>query len=232
MNERFRERAKSEAEVKRSGPVVVGLGDVVHDLKCWPDPFKSLRLGFKNYEWRVDDCDPAFDLGHVLCLREYNPITRLYSGEVELRRVGHIMRGCYGIPKGYCIMSWDTRYAPESVVLMARDRDEQKSRADALAADLTRSEARIAEKNEALKDAEALLDDVGFERPILDVVALERAEGVWDSIKKALSSDAGSRYLRVVEVAKRVKAGHDAAGTKKSRCACLTCEAVRDLEKP
>lgn len=80
--------------------------DICHELKTHPKPFLALRFGYKNYEFRKDDRDPRFELGHVLILREWDPVTKKYSGEEELRRIGHVMRGSYGMPAGYCVMSW------------------------------------------------------------------------------------------------------------------------------
>ena len=76
-----------------------------HDLKTWPGTFECLRKGFKNFEFRKDD--RGFDLGDVLNLREWNPASEEYSGKSEKRRVGYIIRNSFGIPEGYCIMSWD-----------------------------------------------------------------------------------------------------------------------------
>jgi len=75
-----------------------------HELKCWPDAFKSVKHGIKSFEWRKHD--RLFRVCDVLHLREWNPHTKKYSGDEVYVFVKFVLEGGqYGIPAGYCIMS-------------------------------------------------------------------------------------------------------------------------------
>jgi hypothetical protein len=73
-----------------------------HELKCHPDPFQALEDQIKTFEYRYADRD--FKINDTLILREYDPLTA-YSGRYLLRKVVYIIKGGFGIPSGYCIMS-------------------------------------------------------------------------------------------------------------------------------
>lgn len=92
-----------------------------HILKCWPNSFDAIKNGTKRFEWRRDD--RGFEVGDVLVLRKYDPAPgpggygevgyvmqtrpgRHMSDYTELRvRVTYILRGLFGVPDGYCVMS-------------------------------------------------------------------------------------------------------------------------------
>jgi hypothetical protein len=74
-----------------------------HTLKIWPAPFEALRTGRKRFEWRQDD--RGFGEGHLLVLREWDPETKAYSGRELIAEVGYVLRGGFGMPGGYCVMS-------------------------------------------------------------------------------------------------------------------------------
>jgi hypothetical protein len=59
-----------------------------HELKTWPEFFRAIREGRKRHEVRANDRD--FQVGDVLVLREYEPGTDRYTGEVERRRVSYV----------------------------------------------------------------------------------------------------------------------------------------------
>jgi hypothetical protein len=44
---------------------------IVHELKCWPEPFASILAGTKRHEIRKSD--RPFAVGHTLRLREWVP---------------------------------------------------------------------------------------------------------------------------------------------------------------
>lgn len=83
----------------------------VHDLKSWPEFYDALLAGTKNFELRNDD--RGFEVGDELCLREWNPRTKQYSGRKTVRLVSYILEhrpeaGCaatFGIRDGYVIMA-------------------------------------------------------------------------------------------------------------------------------
>jgi hypothetical protein len=91
-----------------------------HILKCWPNAYDAVASGIKRFEWRKDD--RGFEVGDVLVLRKWDPSPRpgcgvigyvrqreLTIGAVEYTdqrvRVTYILRGMFGIPEGYCVMS-------------------------------------------------------------------------------------------------------------------------------
>lgn len=73
-----------------------------HDLKLWPEYFGPARDGLKNFEYRKNDRD--YRVGDILRLREWSPITMVYTGAEILRRVTMVLEG-FGLPEGHCIMS-------------------------------------------------------------------------------------------------------------------------------
>jgi hypothetical protein len=67
-------------------------------------PFAQVRARRKTCEIRRED--RAFETGDVLVLKEWDPVTETYSGEVELREVMHVTHGGeWGLPPGLCVMS-------------------------------------------------------------------------------------------------------------------------------
>lgn len=79
-----------------------------HELKTWPTEFQAVRDGRKTFEYRKDD--RGFEVGDRLLLREWMPTPPFlhngqYSQRTALVRVTYILRGEFGIPDGYCVMS-------------------------------------------------------------------------------------------------------------------------------
>lgn len=75
----------------------------MHELKTWHEPFWAIMEGTKKFEFRLNDRD--FREGDILCLREWNPFFKEYTGRMTLRKVTYILTSGFGIPEGYCIMS-------------------------------------------------------------------------------------------------------------------------------
>lgn len=81
-----------------------------HDLKTWPEFFADLMAGNKPFELRKNDRD--FQVGDELCLHEYDPATKAYSGRSVVRVVTYILghrpdAGCaatFGLQPGHVIM--------------------------------------------------------------------------------------------------------------------------------
>ena len=78
---------------------------MIHELKCWPEPFTAMRIGIKTFEYRRDDRKPRYAVGDILKLREWAPWDGKYTGRIIWVRVGYIVRLAFGVPKGYCAMS-------------------------------------------------------------------------------------------------------------------------------
>lgn len=76
---------------------------IVHELKCWPEPFQAVKSGAKTFEWRKDDRD--YQVGDMLWLNEWDTRTDVYTGSPTLvKLVTYVIREGFGIPPGYCIM--------------------------------------------------------------------------------------------------------------------------------
>lgn len=82
-----------------------------HELKCWPAYFEAIKVGKKNFEYRLNDRD--FKVGDVLHLREYEPqgayeIFR-YTGRELFCMVTYLVQTNtlpgYQYNDNYCIMS-------------------------------------------------------------------------------------------------------------------------------
>jgi len=74
------------------------------NLKTWPEYFRMILSGEKNFEVRNNDHD--FKVGDVLILQEWDPATEAYTGYEVEREVVYILNGGqFGIDPGYCIMS-------------------------------------------------------------------------------------------------------------------------------
>lgn len=82
-----------------------------HFLKCWPNSYDAIAAGVKCFEWRRDD--RGFECGDVLVLRKWNPepsragyVRQDSRHYTEQRvRVTYILRGQFGVPPDYCVMS-------------------------------------------------------------------------------------------------------------------------------
>lgn len=77
---------------------------MIHDLKCWPDPFAALRAGVKVHEVRKND--RGFKVGDTLLLREYDPYAKSHTGRQINALVTYISEGgTFGLPPELCVMS-------------------------------------------------------------------------------------------------------------------------------
>jgi len=75
-----------------------------HYLKTWPEHFIFVDADIKKVECRMDDRE--FKVGDFLCLREWEPSTKVYTGRVCWRYVTHILPGGnFGLKRGYVAMS-------------------------------------------------------------------------------------------------------------------------------
>jgi Domain of unknown function (DUF3850) len=61
---------------------------MVHELRCWPEPFAAIRLGLKTYEVRsMDGGQKRFNTGDLLVLREWDPDPRRHGPDFTGRSV-------------------------------------------------------------------------------------------------------------------------------------------------
>lgn len=80
---------------------------MIHDLKILPEHFRDVRAGIKTAELRLNDRN--FQPGDVLVLREWSPIYKEYTGEVEMRRVTHILEDDRYLSPGMVMLSMSDR---------------------------------------------------------------------------------------------------------------------------
>lgn len=73
----------------------------VHDLRVWPDFFRSLLSGEKTFELRKDD--RGFRAGDVLRLREWSKRDG-YTGRELRKRVTYILSGWPALRPDYVAM--------------------------------------------------------------------------------------------------------------------------------
>lgn len=77
---------------------------ITHELKVWPEVFRSMCEGKKTFEFRKDD--RGFMEDHYLWLREWDPDTKAYTGKTLLRKITYILRGpAFGVPPEHVIMA-------------------------------------------------------------------------------------------------------------------------------
>lgn len=88
-------------------PIELPAGAKIHCLKTWPNFYDDLvnpdRAKRKTLEIRLDDRE--FNVGDILCLREWNPHTEQYSGRLTVRLVTNCLRARPWVQKGYVAMS-------------------------------------------------------------------------------------------------------------------------------
>lgn len=76
---------------------------MIHELKCWPEPFQAIVRGDKTFEIRKDD--RPFSVGDFLHLREWSPNGEAYLGRETVRLVTYLIRGGeWDLPKGLVVM--------------------------------------------------------------------------------------------------------------------------------
>lgn len=76
---------------------------VIHELKILPDYYWEVFLGHKTFEIRKNDRD--FKTGDMVILKEWNPITKLYTGNKLARKIIYILKDVEGLEKDFILMS-------------------------------------------------------------------------------------------------------------------------------
>jgi len=101
-----------------------------HHLKTWPVFFQAIRDGDKGFDVREDD--RGFMVGDELVLEEFTggpPATSAtdieahrgqYTGLIEIRRVGYILRGFPGLKPGWVVLGFENADRAEVKRLTAR----------------------------------------------------------------------------------------------------------------
>lgn len=84
---------------------------MIHELKCWPEPFELIRIGAKRAEVRSESGGRRFDCGDILVLKEWN---RDFTGREIRAHVTDLLR-CRDTPG-----AWDLRQGGGIVVLSLR----------------------------------------------------------------------------------------------------------------
>jgi hypothetical protein len=83
----------------------------LHELKCWPSPFRLTVADEKRFEIRSNE-DRNFEIGDFLHLREWNPVTREYTGMSVVVRVDVIVPGLRWGLSGKLVIMETTRVRP------------------------------------------------------------------------------------------------------------------------
>ncbi len=76
----------------------------VHELKCWPDYFRAVKREAKTFDLRLND--RHYRVGDTVILKEYDPMTKKYSGLVCRRSVSYVLRKFDGLLPGYVILGF------------------------------------------------------------------------------------------------------------------------------
>lgn len=82
-----------------------------HEIKAWPEFYTPVERGEKTLELRLNDRN--YQVGDVLLLREYEPLTTshtnqftaFYTGRSSRYLVTHIIHGGPWLTPGYVAMS-------------------------------------------------------------------------------------------------------------------------------
>lgn len=75
-----------------------------HHLKTWPAYFQAVLDGIKTFEARMDD--RGFKVGDCLCLQEYNPDIKEYTGREVTKEITYILNGReFGVEYKFCVMA-------------------------------------------------------------------------------------------------------------------------------
>lgn len=86
---------------------IPGIGDKIHELKCWPEFFLPITTGRKTFELR-STLDRTFEAGEFLWLREYLPSMQKYTGDNLYKKITYILQGpAFGLQEGYAILAFN-----------------------------------------------------------------------------------------------------------------------------
>lgn len=85
----------------------------VHQLKCWPEPFKAVLAGHKRHEVRKND--RGYTRGDHVVLNEWDPTpasinvldgAKGFTGRSVGAVIGHVTEGgTFGLPDDICVFT-------------------------------------------------------------------------------------------------------------------------------
>lgn len=82
----------------------------IHELKSWPMFFEAFAAGEKLWELRKHD--RAFEAGDLICLREFDPTSHTYTGQMGFAQIVRVWSAASfswilppPIAPDYCILS-------------------------------------------------------------------------------------------------------------------------------
>ena len=75
----------------------------VHELKTVQPYYDKIVSGKKRFEYRKNDRD--FQIGDVLCLKEYNYAYDSFTGNSVIVKVLDLLKDFDGLNPDYCILS-------------------------------------------------------------------------------------------------------------------------------
>ena len=70
------------------------------EKKTWPDYFKAILDGKKNFDVRLQDFECAS--GDTIVFREWDPETKEYTGRVLEKKVGWVLSRTKWLEQGIC----------------------------------------------------------------------------------------------------------------------------------
>jgi hypothetical protein len=77
---------------------------MTHALKTWPEYYKQVAEGKKNFEIRK--MDRPFKVGEKIILQEWDNVNNCYTGRETEKRIDYILEGgMFGLMEDYCCMS-------------------------------------------------------------------------------------------------------------------------------
>jgi ASC-1-like (ASCH) protein len=82
-----------------------------HNLKTWPEYFRSVWDGSKTFEVRKSDRN--FKVGDSMILQEWDPSLKEYTGRSVHTTITYILNGGnFGIEQGTCVIAFQTTMIP------------------------------------------------------------------------------------------------------------------------
>ena len=76
---------------------------MVHELKTWPEYYKAIISGRKNFE--VRKADRLFEVGDLLVLKEFDPEKNAFTGNLITKEITYILKGGqFGINLDHVVM--------------------------------------------------------------------------------------------------------------------------------